>query len=170
MKKITSGALLIALAIALTHPAIAQAAKNPYGTATIDPAGANETILTISKGDRRADFAYSRLLKLKASTITIYEPFVKKRERFTVVPLKVLFAFVGIKGSDSVLTKALNDYTFRASADQFIDSGAYLAIKRDGLPIAYDEGGPIRIIFSDKSKWAKNLGAWNWSLSSISVK
>jgi hypothetical protein len=36
--------------------------------------------------------------------------------------------------------------------------------------IPYDQGGPIRIIFGSKSTWAKYLDAWNWSLSSITVK
>ncbi len=149
---------------------MAASTKNPYGTATIDPAEPNEIILTISKGSQKSVFAYSRLLKLKASTISIYEPFLKKRQKFTVIPLKNLFNFVGISGKDRVITKALNDYIFTATAADFISANGYLAIKRDGAPISYDQGGPIRIIFPDKSKWSKNLDAWNWSLVVISVK
>ena len=47
---------------------------------------------------------------------------------------------------------------------------ALIAIKRDGKEIPYDQGGPIRIIFGSKSTWAKYLDAWNWSLTSITVK
>lgn len=163
-------ALILALTGASSPIASAASAKNPYGTATIDPAGSNEIILTIVKGSRKSEFLYSRLLKFKQSNITIYEPFLKKRQTFSVIPLKTLFAFVGISGKDKVVTTALNDYTFSASAAQFISSNAYLAIKRDGSEIGYDQGGPIRIIFANNSKWAKKLDAWNWSISSISVK
>ena len=162
--------IALALLIALVPTSIASAAKNPYGTSSVDPAAPNEVILTISKGSNTAEFAYPRLLKMKHSTITIYEPFLKKRQIFTVIRLQTLFNFVGISGSDKVVTTALNDYVFTAKASDFISAGAYIAIKRDGVPIGYDQGGPIRIIFSDDSKWAKNLDAWNWSLESIRVK
>jgi hypothetical protein len=170
MKKLISLAIAFTLAISLATPAQAASSKNPYGTTTIDPAAPNEVILTISKGSRKAEFAYPRLLKLKQSTITIYEPFLKKRQTFTVIKLQTLFTFVGISGKDKVVTKALNDYIFTATAEDFIASQGYLAIKRDGSPINYDQGGPIRIIFPDGSKWSKNLDAWNWSLVSIGVK
>ena len=146
------------------------ASTNPYGTSTIDPAGPNEIILVISKGNRKVEFAYPRLLKLKQESVTIYEPFLKRRQTFSVIPLKTLFAFVGIKDGDKVVTTALNDYIYSNSAAQFIAANGYLAIKRDGAAIGYDQGGPIRIIYPNKSKWAKNLDAWNWSLSSIKVR
>lgn len=151
-------------------PMLNAAETNPYGTSTVDPAGPNEIILTLAKGKSQSTFTMGRLLKLKSSTITIYEPFLKKRQTFTVIPLKTLFAFVGIKGKDMVSTVALNDYIFKATATQFTDSQGFLAIKRNGSDIPYDQGGPIRIIFPDKSKWAKNLDAWNWSIASIVVK
>ena len=152
------------------NPSLAASTKNPYGTATIDPAEPNEIILTVSKGNQRSEFAYPRLLKLKQSTVSIYEPFLKRRQKFTVIPLKTLFNFAGISGKDKVTTKALNDYIFTATAADFIAANGYLAIKRDGVAISYDQGGPIRLIFPDNSKWSKNLDAWNWSLAAISVK
>jgi hypothetical protein len=170
MKKVISGAIAILLAVVMANSAIAANSKNPYGTATIDPAAPNEIILTISKGLRKVEFAYPRLLKLKHSTISIYEPFLKKRQTFTVIRLQTLFNFAGISGRDVVLTKALNDYIFTGSASDLIAAQGYLAIKRNGSPISYDQGGPIRIVFPDDSKWSKNLDAWNWSLSTISVK
>jgi hypothetical protein len=107
---------------------------------------------------------------MKQSKISIYEPFLKKRQSFSVIPLKSLFNLAGISGKDRVKTIALNDYVFTESAENFIEADTYLAIKVNGQPIGYDQGGPIRLIFSDKSKWSKNLDAWNWSLASISVK
>ena len=166
---------LLALAAVISLPwlgAIPAGATstNPYGTSTIDPASPNEIILVISKGNRKVEFAYPRLLKIKQQSITIYEPFLKKRQTFSVIPLKTLFAFVGIKDEDKVVTTALNDYIYSNTAARFIEAEGYLAIKRDGLAIGYDQGGPIRIIYPNKSKWAKNLDAWNWSLSSIKVR
>lgn len=172
MRKILciSLATVIFTTMALPSESRAASPKNPYGTPTVDPAGPNEVILTISKGKKVVSFAFIRLSKMKQSEITIYEPFLKKRQKFTVIPLVKLLTLAGISGKDRVLTTALNDYQFTATADQFTSAGALLAIKLDGEPIGYDQGGPIRIIFSDKSKWAKNLDAWNWSLASISVK
>jgi hypothetical protein len=171
MKKAISAALILALSVLSIHPTFgASNSKNPYGTATVDPAAPNEIILTISKGGKKVEFAYPRLLKMRYSTISIYEPFLKKRQTFTVISLRTLFSFVGISGKDKVVTKALNDYIFTSTAANFISAQGYLAIKRNGAPIGYDQGGPIRIIFPDDSKWSKNLDAWNWSISHISVK
>lgn len=169
LRNLVAVALVISLPWLGAVPAGATS-TNPYGTSTIDPAGPNEIILVISKGNRKVEFAYPRLLKLKQESITIYEPFLKKRQTFSVIPLKTLFAFVGINGGDKVITTALNDYIYSNTAAQFIAANGYLAIKRDGAVIGYDQGGPIRIIYPNKSKWAKNLDAWNWSLSSIKVR
>ncbi len=174
MKKILGITLALALTFGLTCAPIgvanAKESKNPYGTGIIDPAAPNEVILTITKGSRKVEFAYPRLQKMKQSNISIYEPFLKKRQSFSVIPLKSLFNLAGIAGKDRVKTVALNDYVFTEAAESFIEAGAYLAIAVNSQPIGYDQGGPIRLIFSDKSKWSKNLDAWNWSLVSISVK
>jgi hypothetical protein len=153
-----------------TPAGYAASTKNPYGTNSVDPAGPNEIIFTISKGKNKSEFAFPRLDKMKSSVISIYEPFIKKRQRFTVIPIKSFFDLVGISGKDKVSTKALNDYIYTNTAANFLNAKAYIAIKRDGVEIPYDQGGPIRIIFADDSSWAKNLDAWNWSLVSISVK
>jgi hypothetical protein len=169
MKKI---AITIILISSLVTAPVSHAAdtKNPYGTSTVDPAGPNEVIFTVSKGSKVASFTSIRISKMKTTTITIYEPFLKKRQTFSVIPMKTFFAFVGISGKDKVVTSALNDYQYTNTAEGFISAGAYIAVKRSGAPISYDQGGPLRIIFGDKSKWAKQLDSWNWSLASISVK
>jgi hypothetical protein len=169
MKRNIAIAVVVASAITLTPSAVA-ADKNPYGTSVVDPAGPNEIIFSVSKGSREADFTATRLLKMKSSVISIYEPFIKKRQKFTVIPIKNFFVLAGISGNDKVVTTALNDYSYTNTASKFIAANAYIAIKRDGQPIPYDQGGPIRLVFADQSKWAKQLDAWNWSLASISVK
>ena len=89
MNKVLRIAVAVAFAISLT-PSATAADKNPYGTSTVDPAGPNEVIFTVSKGSRKADFTVTRLLKMKSSVISIYEPFIKKRQKFTVIPIKNL--------------------------------------------------------------------------------
>jgi hypothetical protein len=167
---ITTSITLILTLSAIFHPAANAADKNPYGTSTLDPAGPNEIIFSVSKGNRKVDFTESRLLKMKSSVISIYEPFVKKRQTFTVVPIKNFFAMVGISDNDKVITMAINDYSYANTAAKFAAANSYIAIKRNGKPIPYDQGGPLRLVFDEKSKWSKELDAWNWSLSSISVK
>lgn len=163
--------LIIALSVIVVPIGTSSAAgKNPYGTLEVDPAGPNEIIFTISKGLKKADFAYLRLLKMKSVEITINEPFIKKRQTFTAIPISKLFALVGISDSDLVTTTALNDYVFKDRAKNFLKASAYLAIKKNGKAIGYDEGGPIRLIYSNSSPWANYLDSWNWSLASISVK
>jgi hypothetical protein len=169
MKKQTIYALALAMTLLSIYPSSA-AEKNPYGISTVDPAGPNEVIFTVSKGGKQTEFVTARIQKMKSKTISIYEPFLKKRQTFTVIPLKNFFSFVGISGQDKVMTVALNDYIYSNTAAQFTSAGAYIAIKRNGVDIPYDQGGPLRLIFADDSKWAKNLDAWNWSLAAIRVK
>jgi hypothetical protein len=169
MKKFITTAIVTALLITLS-PITHGADKNPYGTSTVDPAGPNEIIFTVSKGAKKVQFTTTRLLKLKSSVISIYEPFVKKRQVFTVVPIKNFFTLAGISGKDRVNTIALNDYIYSNTAEKFIAANAFIAIKLNGAPIPYDQGGPLRIIFGDKSSWSKQLDSWNWSLAAIEVK
>ena len=145
-----------------------KATKNPYGAApAIDPAAPSDPILVMQNGAKSVKFSYNSLLKLKVYPISIFEPFVKKRQNFTCVSVKQLFDSVGIKGSQKISTIALNDYVYNNIASGFTSSNGCLAIKRNGLPIPYDQGGPIRLIYPDKSAWSTVLNAWNWSLSAM---
>lgn len=142
--------------------------KNPYGAApAIDPAAANDPILVMQNGAKSVKYSYNSLLKMKLYTISIFEPFVKQRQKFTCVSVQQLFDAVGIKAPQKVSTIALNDYIYKNVAGGFTASDGCLAVKRNGLPIPYDQGGPIRLIYPDKSAWATVLNAWNWSLSTI---
>jgi hypothetical protein len=170
MKKVLAVGVSALLAFSIAPVATAAETANPYGTSTVDPAGPNEVIFTVSKGGKKVQFTSAKLNKLKTTTITIYEPFLKKHQTFTVVSMKSLFALVGISGNDKVATRALNDYVYSNTASKFLAANGYVAIKRNGVDIPYDQGGPIRLVFADNSIWAKNLDAWNWSLSSIAVK
>ena len=143
---------------------------NPYGGVKVAPPSLTEIILTIQKGKVIKKLSMKDLMAMKSEKITVNEPFVKKVQNFRAIPLKNLFVLAGIKGSDKVETIALNDYTYTNSAINFISAEGYLAISRSERAIGFDQGGPIRIIFPDKSKWARFLDPWNWSLKSLKVK
>lgn len=170
MKRILILTLSVSLVVGLPIHVNAAEGKNPYGISTIDPASPNEIIFTVSKGKKKKSFSSAQLLSLKSSTVSIYEPFLKKRQSFSVIPLETFFKLVGISGSDKVNTVALNDYVYTNTAKRFLDAKTLVAVKRDGRVIGYDQGGPIRLIFADNSKWTRYLDAWNWSLISISVR
>ncbi len=178
IKKLNKHSLAITLILSasLLGPINAIAASpspsstNPYGGVKVDPLGPNETIITISKGKIVKRLSMNDLLALNPKSISIYEPFIRKRQNFTVVKLSQLFKLVRISNSDFVSTVALNDYVYANSAKSFLTADGYLAIKRDGKLIPYDQGGPIRIIYPDTSRWSKSLDPWNWSLRRISAK
>lgn len=153
-----------------TTPKPSASPSNPYGAAPVDPPAPTDPILTLSKGAKSVTLTMANLLSLGTREISIAEPFVKLRQSFSVIPLATLFGKVGISSTDKVMTKALNDYVYTNTAAKFISANGYLAIKRNGADIPYDQGGPVRIIFPDSSSWSHFLDPWNWSLSSISVK
>ena len=162
--------LLLTFSLLSSAPAIASSHTNPYGASTMDPPPPNSIILVLSNGPKSVSLTFKQLQALKSSSITINEPFVRKKQSFRVIPLSVLFNMVGITGTDKVATTALNAYVYTNTAANFTSALGYLAIGRDGFDIPYDQGGPIRIIFPGKSKWSKFLDPWNWSLISIKVK
>jgi len=143
--------------------------SNPYGTNTIDPAPANEPILTVVNGSNSVDYTLKDLQGFGTSDISIFEPFLKKRQTFTVIPLFEIFSKNGIGESAEIETVALNDYSYSDTATNFTANSGYLAIALEGKDIPYDRGGPIRIIFPDKSEWAGYLDAWNWAIREFIV-
>ena len=64
----------------------------PYGATPIDPPGANTTVLTIRAHGKSKSYRMVDLLAQKSSSVTINEPFVKKVQSFTVIPLASLFS------------------------------------------------------------------------------
>ena len=146
-------------------------AKNPYGDPIkVDPPGPNDVVLTVTGPAAKKTYTLAAISGIGAKTLTIKEPFVKRTETFSAVPLESLLTPSGISGDQKVDTVALNEYVYSASAKSLVDGGALLAVSLDGNPIPIDQGGPIRIIFPDGSPGASNLDAWNWSLSSITAK
>jgi len=180
------GLVLVALAACGTTPAGAvdasgsitgtssttasPAQPNPYGTLTIDPPGPHDPLLTLAGGSAgTVALTLAELEALGTETITIYEPFLKRRQTFTGVPLAAVLVRGGIDSGATVLTRALNDYEYAAKGALLVASGAIIATRLGRDPIPYDAGGPIRLIFPDSTDFSSILEAWNWSLSEISL-
>lgn len=143
---------------------------NPYGGTDIDPLPASATIFTVTNGKKSINYSKNDLLAIKSTTISIFEPFIGKRQKFTVIPLDYFLAKSSMKSSKTIDTIALNDYIFSDKVRNFRKAKAYLAIQRFGKDIPYDQGGPLRIIYANSSSWVKKLEAWNWSLRTIKVR
>lgn len=142
---------------------------NPYGTPSIDPPAPNEPVLEVNGGSTPLTLTLGQLDALGNTTITVDEPFVKKRQTFSGVPLAVVLAKAGIPDSATIDTVALNAYHYSSAVGPLVASNALIATKRDGAAIPYDQGGPIRMVFPDGSKLSSVLDAWNWSLASINA-
>ena len=145
-------------------------AANPYGVGLIDPPQPDEPILQVNVRGNVTEFSLESLANLPATTVELFEPFIKVRTSFTGVLLADLFQAVGIKVDESVDTFALNEYQYVNLAGEFTGSDGLLAYEQDGHSISVDRGGPIRIVFPDGSPLSIVLDAWNWALSSITVR
>jgi hypothetical protein len=143
---------------------------NPYGAGLVDPSEPGEPILHLDIRGNVTEFSLESLKKLPATTVELFEPFIKTRLSFTGVSLAVLFDTAGIKADDEVDTRALNEYRYVNAAGKFTASDGLLAYEQNGLSIPMDRGGPIRIVFPDGTPLSTVLDAWNWALSSITVK
>ncbi len=153
-----------------TGSATAQAGAsttNPYGVPSIDPPASNEPILTVKGGSTPLSLTLDQLNALGNTSITINERFVKKRQTFSGVPLATLLAKAGVPDGATINTIALNDYHYASAAVPMVESQALIATQRDGAPIPYDQGGPVRVVFPDGSPLSSVLtrgtGAWRRS-------
>ena len=141
----------------------------PHTAGTIDPPAAAEPVLTVKGGSAPLSLTLDKLNALGNKTVTIDEPFVKRRESFGGVPLASVLSKAGIPETATIDTVGLDDYHYVSAAKPMIESQALIATDRDGAPIPYDQGGPIRIVFPDGTPLSSVLDAWNWSLASIIV-
>lgn len=145
-------------------------ASAPLGDAPIDPPAAAEPVLRVIGGRSPLALSLDRLNALGHTTVTVDEPFVKRRETYSGVPLATVLGMAGIPATATIDTVGLDDYHYVSTAQPMIESHALIATNRDGAPIPYDQGGPIRIVFPDDTPLSSVLDAWNWSLASITVK
>jgi len=179
-KAVTSALVALGLLVALTGCSAASAtptpsqtpsasATNPYGGGfTVDAPKSTDVVLTVT-GTKTVDYTMGELQKMATESLTIVEPFVKKQQTFTGVPLKTLLDSAGIAVGEKVNTIALNEYQFADTVANLEGNSAVLAVTRDGGPIPMDQGGPIRLVFPKGTKYFSYLDAWNWSLRTIKV-
>lgn len=173
----TLGSLVVALGACSrsntsgsTTVVIPDEATNPYGAGLIDPPQPNEPVLQVDVRGTVTKFSFESLQDLPVTTVELFEPFIKIRSSFTGVSLADLFQATGIEPDDSVDTLALNEYRYANTASEFTASDGLLAYEQDGHSISVDRGGPIRIVFPDGFPLSDVLDAWNWALSSITVR
>jgi hypothetical protein len=151
-------------------PTASPSSSSPYGTLTIDPAGPDDAVLEVDGGSSgHQAFTLVQLEALGTTTVTVDEPFVKKRQSFTGVPLSTILAKAGIAGGVRITTHALNDYDYANVASAFTGSEAIVATQRDASRIPLDQGGPIRLVYPDGTPLSSVLDAWNWSLASVAA-
>lgn len=144
--------------------------SNPYRIGPIDPPAPNAPVLTVTGGTTPLSLTLEQLDALGRTTISIDEPFINKRETYTGVPLATVLDRAGIPDTATIDTDAIDHYHYVSVVKPMVDSHALIATQREGAPIPYDQGGPIRIVFPDGSPLSSALDAWNWSLTSITVK
>jgi hypothetical protein len=167
--KATESTHAAASSSATTAAASAPTSSNPYGVPSIDPPAPNEPVLTVTGGTTPLSLTLDQLNALGSATVTIDEPFAKKRQTFSGVPLSAVLAKAGIPETATIDTVALNAYHYASAARPMMDSNAIIATTRDNAPIPYDQGGPTRIVFPDGTPLSSVLDAWNWSLATINV-
>jgi hypothetical protein len=153
-----------------TAPPTSTSTSNPYGIGAIDPPAAFAPVLTVTGGSAALSLTLEMLNALGSATITLDEPFVKRRETYSGVPLAAVLSKAGIPDTATIDTVGLDEYHYISTAKPMIESHALIATNRNGTPIPYDQGGPIRIVFPDGTPLSSVLDAWNWSLASIVVK
>jgi hypothetical protein len=152
-----------------TAAASAPTTSNLYGVPSIDPPAPNEPVLTVTGGTTPLSLTLDQLNAIGTTTVTIDEPFAKKHQTFSGVPLSAVLAKAGIPETATIDTVALNAYHYASAARPMMDSNAIIATTRDNAPIPYDQGGPTRIVFPDGTPLSSVLDAWNWSLATINV-
>lgn len=174
------GALVLAVAMAgcggpgtqnVTPPA-----SSVTGRPSPVPTPSGKPVLTITgavtnrnEGSTVA-FDLSALDAMATVTADIYEPFVKKKIKFTGVPMVNVLARAGISPTATkVQLHALDDYKVELMVSDLADPDILLATKADDARIPVANGGPIRLVFPADSAVGKNKDIWIWSIDSLAV-
>lgn len=135
------------------------------------PAPSGDVVLTAqgavgqpNVGDEvQADIA--GIESLGTTTVTVFEPFVSQHVEFTGVHLDTVLAAIGVDFEIPITWTALDDYQVHYTRTELIGEGAFLATRQNGTPIPIEEGGPIRVVFTDDSgPIGRDTNQWIWSL------
>src|ERR1043166_6806061 len=124
------------------HPmpsAAPSSTPTPYGIATIDPPSGIEPVLTVKGGSAPLSLTLDTLNALGSASVALDEPFVKRRETYTGVPLAAVLTKAGIPDTATIDAVGLDDYHYISTAKPMIESKALIATARNGAPIPYDQ-------------------------------
>ena len=176
--------VLAVLAVVAVRPALQGAnersadapatAKSSSAPAKRLPAARRPVVMTVSGVSRgnvgahttKVDFA--TLDKAAREELAIYEPFLKRDVRFTVIPMSALLPRLGVPASATkVYMHALDDYHVNLPLDAVGKEG-FLATRMNGKPIAVADGGPARLVLKG-GKLASNTDNWIWSIDRMKV-
>lgn len=171
---------LVALMACASSPTGSSATKESSikaGAVAAIPRPSGDPVLTISGGisnhnqGRELVFDLAALERLPSTTLTVYEPFLKKRVTFVGVDMRDLLATAGVEsGALKAHFTALDDYKVDLDVDLLERGGILMATKDSGAPIPVDAGGPIRIVFPDGHTTGENSDLWIWSVRTIEVQ
>jgi hypothetical protein len=118
----------------------------------------------------RTELDFKTIDALARESLTVDEPFLKRKMTFSGVDLGALLRRAGVRPSASrIYVHALDDYHVefpRAALEQ----DAFLATRADGRPIAIADGGPIRVVFPQGSKLGAITDNWIWSIDRMAAR
>jgi hypothetical protein len=136
----------------------------------------DDTVLTIAggtaaNGTSGLELDRETIEQLGLVEATIYEPFVAEDVTFRGVPLQSVISLAGPSDSASTMhSVALNDYAVDIPTTVLDHEGVLLATSANGEPIPVDEGGPIRVVFTDSHPDHTDEAYWIWSVSTIDLE
>lgn len=101
-------------------------------------------------------------------TRTIFEPFVSRDIEFTGVDAALFLARAGIEPDDPVTWRALDDYEVTSTRSELARSGAILATRGDGDLLPIEDGGPLRLVFTNpEGGLGRDTNQWIWSIAEV---
>ena len=122
----------------------------------------------VSASATELDFA--TLDQAATETLTIREPFVKRKMTFTGIPMDELLRRAGVDPSArSLYMHALDDYHVDLPIAGLKAAG-FLATRADGQKIPIAKGGPVRLVFRGHGELARDTDNWIWSFDSARVE
>ncbi len=152
-------------------PVSSPASIAPHARLVLKPATGKPVITFTGRvnSGRPVSADLASLNALPSRSMTVFEPFVKKRQSFSGVSFADVLEAVGATGT-SVTIHALDDYETTLTAKELRDSGVLLATRLDGKAIELAAGGPVRMVFPASSKISQDTDQWVWSIDHISVR
>lgn len=162
---IAAAGALVATAATPAHAALAA----PTGTVILTISG---KIKYTNSGDT-AVFDRAMLEALGLSTVETMTPWYDKVVRFEGPLMTKVMAAAGAAGN-TVVARALNDYSTEIPVSDFATYGAILALKRDGNYLTVRDKGPLFVVYPYDSnpelKQQKYYGRSAWQVAQFIVK